>query len=104
MRPVGGREEGRRGMKGFRLTPDSQLDSVRSIDPAALGRRGIRLVVLDVDNTLTTHKNHAAHYHGPGFFAARRQALFRHKDVQPCLAHLSLTLSAARQIPSGSIP
>ena len=44
-------------MKGFRLTPDIQLDSVRSIDPAALDRRGIRLVVLDVDNTLTTH-NH----------------------------------------------
>lgn len=38
--------------KGGLLAPDRYVSSFRSIDPAALRAQGIRLLLLDVDNTL----------------------------------------------------
>ena len=37
--------------------PDERRRRITEIDPAALAARGIRGIILDVDNTLTTHDN-----------------------------------------------
>ena len=39
------------------LFPDLYLKSITALTPALLGRWGIRGLILDVDNTLTTHGN-----------------------------------------------
>ena len=39
--------------------PDIYLKSITALTPALLGRWGIRGLILDVDNTLTTHDNPA---------------------------------------------
>ena len=44
-------------MGNVRLTPDIRLEGILSLTPAQLQVRGIRAIVLDVDNTLATH-NH----------------------------------------------
>ena len=39
------------------LFPDIYLKSITALTPALLGRWGVRGLILDVDNTLTTHGN-----------------------------------------------
>lgn len=39
------------------FTPDDMFDSVTDITPQFLTRNGIKALILDVDNTLTTHGN-----------------------------------------------
>ena len=41
----------------MKLVPDFQFERIDRIDPGFFARQNIRLVALDVDNTLTTHDN-----------------------------------------------
>lgn len=56
------------------LTPDHIFEKTENITPAFLRQRGIRVLALDVDNTLTTHGNMAVSASMREWIAAMQQA------------------------------
>lgn len=91
--------------------PDERYHRITDIDPAALAARGIAGIVLDVDNTLTTHDNPRPADGVPEWLAKARAAGLRlvilsnnHPErVNPFAQMLGLTFEAdgKKPLPGG---
>ncbi len=75
------------------LRPASQVDSIYAVDPGALGARGIRGVILDLDNTIVPWGHWHAAPELPVWIAAARDAGLRlcivSNNAGPRVRHLA---------------